>query len=122
MTQGGAPSPPAQTASKSGAAAAPRQSPLPVQAERQKHHMLLAPRGMPLSKLKSPCALPADADTQMSFKSTPPANPRQYDVFTSRKCVQKTFQAAGGMAAVSRLALANARDLAPIIRWGRGGG
>lgn len=42
---------------------------------------------------------------------------RQYDIFNSRSCIQKTFKAPGGMGTVSRLALANARDLAPLIRW-----
>jgi hypothetical protein len=48
--------------------------------------------------------------------STGPCPRRQYDVFNSRNLVQRTFKGEGGLAAVSRAALANARDLAPIIR------
>eukprot|EP00879_Flechtneria_rotunda_P013830 GHRR01014443.1.p1 GENE.GHRR01014443.1~~GHRR01014443.1.p1 ORF type:complete len:1060 (+),score=468.43 GHRR01014443.1:1060-4239(+) len=42
---------------------------------------------------------------------------RQYDVFNSRDCVKKTRDAADGLAKVSQLALANARDLVPLILW-----
>ncbi|WIA11494.1 hypothetical protein OEZ85_011607 [Tetradesmus obliquus] len=42
---------------------------------------------------------------------------RQYDVFNSRDCVKKTRDGPGGLAKVSELALANARDLLPLIRW-----
>ncbi|KAF5843403.1 UV-endonuclease UvdE-domain-containing protein [Dunaliella salina] len=41
---------------------------------------------------------------------------REYDVFSSRNCVKATFQSKG-LPAVSALALANARDLLPLIRW-----
>lgn len=40
-----------------------------------------------------------------------------HGVFNSRSCVRRTFDAPGGRAAAGRLALANARDLVPILKW-----
>jgi UV DNA damage endonuclease len=42
---------------------------------------------------------------------------RQFDMFNSRDCVKKTRDAPDGLAKVSQLALANARDLLPMILW-----
>jgi UV DNA damage endonuclease len=42
---------------------------------------------------------------------------RQFDVFNSRDCVKKTRDGPDGLAKVSQLALANARDLLPMILW-----
>jgi hypothetical protein len=41
---------------------------------------------------------------------------REYDIFNSRDCVKKTFTASNGLEVTSQLALANARDLVPLIR------
>lgn len=42
---------------------------------------------------------------------------REYDIFNSRDCIKKTFEAKDGLANVSKLALGNAQDLAPLIYW-----
>jgi UV DNA damage endonuclease len=43
---------------------------------------------------------------------------QRFGIRTNRSCRRKTFEAQG-LAAVSRLALANCRDLLPLIQWNR---